>query len=211
MIAAGDLMTYRQYSAGVVLAAVALLGIAGCGKPTGQPAGQPTGTPAVNSPPSPAASTSVRAGNGGASLVKGSDLAEYTIWMPVPKGAPAGGTWRDVMPGEDGRVSVYYVDNNDNGYVRVDFLDCRLPAVQAVKDKAAKDQAGFDHCFRKPTKTLKGYPMILPDDPDFAYRTLVVNHVYVSVSVYLPFDEKFKAADVEEFLGTLDLDTLARL
>jgi hypothetical protein len=203
MIAAGDLMTYRQYSAGVVLAAVALLGIAGCA--------EPAGTPAADNPPSSAAPTSAPAGNGGGSLVKGSDLAEYTISMPAPKGAPAGGTWRDIVPGDDGRVSVHYVDNNDTGYVRVDFLDCRLPAVQAVKDKAAKDRAGFDHCFRKPTKTLKGYPMILPDDPDFAYRTLVVNHVHVSVSVDRPFDEKFKAADVEEFLGTLDLDALARL
>jgi hypothetical protein len=203
MIAAGDLMTYRQYSAGVVLAAVALLGIAGCG--------EPTGTPAVKSPPPPAASTSVPAGTGEVSIVKGIDLAEYETSMPVPKGAPAGGTWRDLRPIEDGKASVYYVDNDDNGYVRVDFLDCRLPDVQALRNKPAKDQAGYDDCFRKPTKTLKGYPMVLPDDPDVRYRTLVVNHVYVSAGVFLPFEPKFKAADVEEFLGTLDLDTLARM
>lgn len=196
-------MTYRQYRTGIALAAVALLAIAGCG--------EPTGTPAANTPPPAPASTSAPAGNGGDSVVKGVELAEYTISMPVPKGAPADGTWRDIRAIEDGRADVYYVDKTDSGYVRVIFLDCRLPDVQAVKDKAPKDQEGFDDCFRKPTKTVKGYPMILPDSPDVAYRTLVVNHVYVSVSVYRPFDETFKAADVEEFLATLDLDTLARM
>jgi hypothetical protein len=203
MIAAGDVMTYRQYSAGVVLATVALLGIAGCG--------EPTGTPTVNGPPSPAVSASVPAGTADGGLVKGSDLVEFTMTMPVPKGAPAGGIWSEIMAGEDGRENVYYVDKNGKGYVSVDFLDCRMPAVQAVKDKPVRDQGDFGECFKKPTKTLKGYPMILPDEPDFAFRTLVVNHVYVLVGVDLPFDQKFKAVDVEEFLGTLDLDTLAKL
>jgi hypothetical protein len=197
-------MIYRHYSTGVVLAAVALLGIAGCADPAAAPTVKNTPS-ASASAPAPAS-----AGNGDGALVKGSDLAEFTITMPVPKGAPAGGTWRDIIPGEDGRARVYYVDKNDTGYVGVDFIDCRLPSVQEVKDKPG-EQGDFALCFKKPTKTLKGYPMILPDDPDFAFRTLVVNHVYVLVSVFRPFNEMFKAADVEEFLGTLDLDTLAKL
>jgi hypothetical protein len=152
---------------------------------------------------------SAPATDGGGSLVKGSDLVEFTISMPVPKGAPPGGTWSDVTPGEDGHVRVFYLDKNGKGYVSVGLLDCRMAAVRAAKGTA--DQAMYPECFTKPTRTLKGYPLILPDDPKFAYRSLVVNHVTVSVGVGQGFEDMFKAADVEEFIGTLDLDTLAKL
>jgi hypothetical protein len=201
MIVTGDGMTYRRYSAVLVLAVLAVLGVAGCAKDNGQHE-----APAAS--PAPPVSPPAAADNG--SLVKLSDLVEYTISMPAPKGAPPGGIWSEAMAGEDGREYVNYLDKNGKGYVSVDFIDCRMPAVQAVKDKPG-EQGEFAECFKKPTRTLKGYPMILPDDPTFAYRALVVNHVLVGVGVSQSFENMFKAADVEEFIGILDLDTLAKL
>jgi hypothetical protein len=199
-------MTYRKYSAGLVLAAVAALGIAGCAKD--KPVGD--GPPTTGAPSAAASGSASEPDAAGGSVVKGADLEYFTISMPPPKGAPADGTWRDVVPGKDGDVRVYYVDKKDKGYVGVEFLDCRLPEAQGVKD--AKDKGSYELCFKKPAKTLKGYPLLLPDqDGAVAFRALVVNHVTIIASTFLGFEKQFTPADIEEYLGSLDLDTLAKM
>src|SRR6185437_14466485 len=152
-------MTYRKYSAGLVLAAVAALGIAGCAKDK----------PVGDGPPTTGAPSAAASGS-------------------ASEPAAAGGTWRDVVPGKDGDVRVYYVDKKDKGYVGVEFLDCRLPEAQAVKD--AKDKGSYAFCFKKPAKRLKGYPLLLPDqDGALAFRALVVNHVTIIASTFLGFEK----------------------
>jgi hypothetical protein len=53
---------------------------------------------------------------------------------------------------------------------------------------------------------------LLPDqDGAVAFRALVVNHVTIIASTFLGFEKQFTPADIEEYLGSLDLDTLAKM
>lgn len=190
----------RHHTA-VVLAAItalALLGSTGCAKSSNVPAADPPN----------AAGPSGSNGNASGSPAKLEALVEYTLSLPEPKGAPSGGIWSDVRAGEDGFESVYYTDKAGEGYVGVTLLDCRLPRIQAQKANPKDDALP---CFGKPNGQIKGYPLFYGPDPNYPFRALTANHISIQVTVALGFQSKFTTADEEQFLATMDLDTLAKL
>ena len=181
--------------------ALALLGSSGCAKSSNVPAADPPHVASVG----PSRNSNDNATGSPAKLEA---LVEYTLTLPEPKGAPSGGIWSDVRAGEDGFESVYYTDKAGKGYVGVTLLDCRLPRIQAQKANPKDDALP---CFGKQNGQIKGYPLFYGPDPNYPFRALTVNHISIQVTVDLKFQSTFTTADEEQFLATMDLDSLAKL
>src|SRR4051812_41151558 len=191
---------FKGYRSAAAALTAALL-LAGCSK-ADDPAD--TAAPPPSTPPSAAASaTPAPAGTDPADIVKEADLRAFTAAMPAPKGAPQGGIWSEPLPAGPGHEFVNYMKGSQ-GFVSVQFRDCRSAAVQARKDS-------YSWCFGQPTGKIKGYPMSVLPDPTSPARVLTVNHVTILVDVWVGFDDKFTGKDVEAFIATLDLAGLAKM
>jgi hypothetical protein len=167
--------------------------------PSGPPAPPtPKAEPAAQTPPAPAAANST-------SVVPAATLA--ALELPKPAGAPAKGMWSQATPIVDGDRFENYLEGS-NLWMSVHFLDCNTPVVKASAKLSAADRGVFSFCFDQPTGKLKDYPMFSPSDE---VRAVKVGHVVVIAGIGLAGDDKLKAADLEAFLGSLDLASLAKL
>jgi len=129
------------------------------------------------------------------------------IKLPVPKGAPEKGMWSSATAGGDGDRSTNFMDGNDL-WVSVRFVDCNLPAVKAVASKPAAERGDFTFCFDKPTGKLKDYELFSPSD---SLRVVKVGHLIIIVGTGVVSEGKITGADLETFIGSLDLPALAKL
>ncbi|MFI5907895.1 hypothetical protein [Dactylosporangium sp. NPDC051541] len=190
-----NLQRYRPVAA----ALIALTVLAGC---SGQDDPVTTSAAASTSPsPSP---TPADLPSTPADIISMDSLVKFAAAMPAPKGAPAGGKWTEALPPSEGREFVNYMVGSQ-GYVSVQFADCRLPAVQAKK-------SDYKWCFLTPKSKVKGFNVAtLDDDPDYPARVVTAGHATLLVNVWVGFDDKFKGADVEAFIAALDLAKLSKL
>jgi hypothetical protein len=189
--------------AGVILAAVAALVVsAGCSTSPTTPKGNGSAaSPVPHSAPAPSAASS--------SVVPLATLA--AIALPVPKGVPASGRWRSAPSptggSGDGDRLANYVDGNDY-WLSVRFLDCNLPAVKATADKPSAERGEFTFCFDGATGKLKDFPLFTTFDTQ---RAVKAGHLIVIATVGLTGQTKLKVADLEAFLSSLDLGSIAKL
>jgi hypothetical protein len=160
------------------------------------PAGSAAPAPAADAPAAPAADTTT--------VVKADALA--AIKFPVPKGAPADGEWKDQESTKDGERHGYYGKGQDY-FLMAQILDCNLPRMKEDEKKPAGERnADAGYCLGKFEGKLKDYPM----STEFSgVRTVKVGHL--SVSVNSGPAGKYTEADLEEYLGGLDLAALAKL
>lgn len=197
-------MIFHRFVAPALLAA-ALLG-SGCGKKDNDkaPAPEPGSGTAVPTLPTPASAGSSAALPTGDPIA----LAKLTaIILPSPpNGAPASGNWKDAMD-NDGRRLVNFVHGNDYWYA-VDFIDCRMPMVKEYAAKAPTDRGVFAYCFDAPTGKFKDYPMFAPKETQ---RVLKVGKLTVIASLAMAGQAKLKAANLDAFLGAMDLAAIAKL
>jgi hypothetical protein len=215
--------------AGVVLTAVAvatLLACAGCSKSSAKPeanraaagtapATEPATAPATEPATEPASEPASEAPTAGTK--KSGNLARadrlLAIKLPMMKGAPANAVWTDIPPSTadpngDRYLNLYV---GEDVYMSLQFLDCRLPKVQAYAGKPLGELGIFLPCFDKPNGKLKGYPLYFyPDDPKFAYRTVKAGHVIV-IATMGPLGQKIRALDMERLLGSLPLATISKM
>ena len=204
-----------RFSVPVLLATSVFM--SGCKKTDKAPAAEPaasggsaaSGTqtpapPAAQTPPvpqtAPTPPTPQAAGNTG--IVPSATLE--AIALPAPRGAPAKGMWSAATAGDDGERMANFVDGNDY-WVSVELLDCNLPR---VKDSAGKPGGEYTFCFDKASATLKGYPLFKTSD---SQRVVKVGHLAILASLGVAGEAKLTAADLEAFLESLDLASLAKL
>ncbi|MCM2416527.1 hypothetical protein [Streptomyces sp. RKAG293] len=120
--------------------------------------------------------------------------------------------WSDTDTGGDGngdRLANYVL--GEHQYVSVEFIDCRRPDVKSYADKPTAQQGIFESCFDKPTGMLKGYPLLKPTDPQNPFRALPVGHLTVEVRPGAVDGTSINGSDIEAFLGSLDLASIAKL
>jgi len=206
-------MMIARFSASVLFAGSLL--VSGCKKPEKAPATDPAGSAApagspatagsaAPTPPTPAAATPPAAG-GNTAVVPSATLEALTL--PAPKGAPAKGIWSSATAGGDGDRATNFMDGNDL-WVSVRFLDCNLPMVKDAATKPAAERGDFAFCFDKPTGMLKDYPLFSPSD---SLRVVKVGHLVIIVGLGVVSEGKITAADLEAFIGSLDLAAIAKL
>jgi hypothetical protein len=203
-----------RFSAPVLFAAALL--VSGCNKKDKAPAPEPA-TPAAPAAPAPAAPAppapaptppAPAAAADSGSVISSATLAGITL--PVPKGAPASGMWSQAPEGGEGDRLVNFVAGSDY-WVTVRLLDCRIPAVKEVASKSADQRGEFNYCFEPPNSKLKDYPLFTPKDPNDSIRVVKAGHLTIIASLGATGETKLKPADVEAFLGSLDLAALAKL
>lgn len=213
-------MIMQRFSAPVLLATAVL--VSGCNKKDKAPAPEPaaaagSGAPATPPPAAPAAGApaagapaagapAAAAGDNG--VVPVATLAAITL--PAPKGAPASGMWLQASAGGDGDRLVNFVDGNDYWYT-VRFIDCRAPMVKEFASKPAGERGDIAYCFDTPTGKLKDYPLFTPKDPADTLRVIKVGHLTMLASIGAAGEGKLKGSDVEAFLESVDLASIAKL
>jgi len=219
-------MSIQRFAAPVLMAAALL--VSGCSKkdkdkaPAPEPgsgSAQPVPTPPP--PPPPAAPDAAVAATGsGSGSGSGSATAPAiaagdpiglaklaAIALVVPGGAPAGGAWHDAQGAVDGNRLVNFVDGKDYWYT-VQFIDCRAKVAKDAAKDPADDRGVFTYCYDAPTGKFKDYPMFAPNE---FQRAVKVGNVTVVASIAMNGRAKLKGADLETFLGTLDLAGIAKL
>ncbi len=126
-----------------------------------------------------------------------------TIKLPTSPGFTAKGTWASAFANEDGDRMEVWKEGSAFG-ISIHFIDCRLPKVQEVKDKHVLTQAAFAGCFQPSDAKLGKYEMRKVSGGE---RTLRAGNVLIRINK----QEKETAADLEAYLGKLDLDAIARM
>ncbi|MBO3744870.1 hypothetical protein J5X84_02230 [Streptosporangiaceae bacterium NEAU-GS5] len=219
--------------AGVVLTAVAvatLLACAGCSKssakpeenraaassapasaPATEPASEPASEPATEPASEPSSDAPTTGTKSSGKLASADRL--LAIKLPMIKGAPANAVWTDIPPSTanpngDRYLNLYV---GEDVFMSLEFLDCRLPKVQAYAGKPLEELGIFRPCFDKPNGKLKGYPLYFyPDDLENPYRTVKAGHVIV-IGTMGPIGQKIKGVDMETLLGSLPLATIRKM
>jgi hypothetical protein len=202
-------MKILRFSAPVLMGTLFL--VSGCKKTDKAPAAEPAGSaaaagsaapatppPAAQTPPAPPAA-------GNTSVVPANTLE--AINLPPPKGAPAKGIWSAAAASDDGDRSTNFVDGSDV-WVGVRFLDCNLPAAKDAANKPEADRGDFKYCLGTPTGKIKDYALFAPHD---TRRVVKVGHLIVIADLGVTGETKLKAADLEAFLGSMDLAAIAKL
>jgi len=190
-------MITQRFVAPALMVAVLLAGCSKTDKDKAAPAAPASGA---------AASTPTSALPTGAPI-KLKDLA--AIALPKPAGAPASGNWKDIGDNEsDGYRQVNYVDK-ENYWYSVDLLDCRAKVVKDALAMKPEDRGALKWCFLQPNDKLKDYPMIKPEKG--SVRAVKAGNVIVVGSLGMTGMETLKAADVEKYIGALDLAAIAKL
>jgi hypothetical protein len=164
----------------------------------------PAATPPAGSATPPPASTPPAAG-GGTGVVPSGTLE--AIKLPPPKGAPANGMWSSATAGGDGDRATNYMVGEDL-WVSLRFLDCNLPMVKEAASKPPTERGDFAFCYDAANGKLKDFPMYSPAD---SVRVVKAGHLVIITGIGVAAEGKLKAADLEDFLGSLDLAALAKL
>ena len=151
----------------------------------------------ASTPPSPAPVAEKKAG-----LATLPQL--QAIKLPLPPRATAKGEWRSAFANEDGdRLEVWKEGDNRFG-ISIRFIDCRAKKVVEVKDQPELSQADYAGCHRPGKDRLGKYELRKPRDGE---RTLRAGSILIRVTAQT--DET--PAELEQYLGKLDLDAIARL
>lgn len=214
-------MTQRFVTSALV-AAVALAGCSKKDKDKAPPADPGSGSAMTNTPPPPPppAVDAPAAGSGSAAPAAAGDqvtpptgtpiklraLNKFALTLPKPAKAPATGTWATDDHDGEGRKQVTYKDGDKSYYV-LQFLDCRIPDVQAEIGKPMNEHGDFAWCFMKPTDKLKDYDHYVLKGGN---RAIKVGNLIV-VSGKWADQKDITDEDVDAFLLSLDLPTLAGL
>jgi hypothetical protein len=198
-------MMIVRFSAPVLLATAFL--VSGCKKTDKPSAPAPTesagsAAPATPPPAAPAAPPAAQEPAGGSvgtgPVVPGAKLA--MLDFPVPKGAPPKGSWQDARAIEDGLRSSNFAEGSDI-WMGLYISDCNLP-------QAKEGGQQFKLCAATPTGKLKNYPLFAPSD---IARAVKVGHLIFMVTSSGTHMDKIKGPELEEYLASVDLDSLAKL
>jgi hypothetical protein len=194
-----------RFSASVLFAAVAL--ISGCKKKEPAPSAEPTGSATMTKPAPPAADpTPAPAAKPVAGPVTAwQKLAD--IQLPTPKGVPDKGMWSNAKATKDGDRMDNFVDGPDY-WISLRMLDCNLPAAQEAASKPAADRGPFDFCYATTSDKLKDYPLFKKNDNQ---RAIKVGHLLLIAGLGAKGQTALKAADLEAYLESLDLDAISKL
>jgi hypothetical protein len=197
-----------------VLFAMAVL-VSGCKKkdtaPAPEPAGSGSAAAAPATPPPPPATPPPAPPAAAGPPVSGEALAG--IQLPKPKGVPDKAMWSQAdtpTGGPDGDRLMNLIEG-DNYWMSVRFLDCSLPAVKEAEGKAETERGAFAYCFAAPTGKIKDLPLIAPKDASSTARAVKAGRLVIIAGIGVAGEDKLKAADVEAFLGSLDLAAIAKL
>ena len=213
-------MFAQRFVAPALMVAALLAGCSKKDKDKAPPADPGSGTAMTNTPPPPPPPADAASAGSGSAAPAAGDVALPTgdpiklkdlaaIVLPKPAGAPASGNWKDIGDNEsDGYRQVNYVDKEDYWY-SVDFLDCRAKVVKDVAAKNPDERGALKWCFMQPNEKLKDFPMIKPEKG--SVRAVKAGNVFVVVSLGMKGKETLKAADVETYLGALDLAAISKL
>lgn len=206
-----------------VLLAAALLAT-GCKKKEAAPAPEPTkgsaaavpvtpppaATPdAAVAPVAPAGSAAAAAPAGSTAVATVSQLTDIAIDLPAFKGAPAGSHW-SAAPAPSGEINGDLFKNymnKDDYWMSIRLLDCNAPFVKAFATKPATERGDLTPCFEAATGKLKDFPLYSPND---TRRVVKAGHLAVIVTLG-PAAKALKPADLEAFLGDVDLAAIAKL
>jgi pyruvate/2-oxoglutarate dehydrogenase complex dihydrolipoamide acyltransferase (E2) component len=165
----------------------------------------PTPAPAPAAPP-PAAAAPAAAAAGAVATLAQIDAVK----LPAPPKAPASGAWQTVgaMSG-DGDKMANFVDG-DKYLLSVRIMDCRSPKFAAYAAKPAAEQGDMAACFQPGDAKLKTYDMRKVRD---GMRTVKAGNIALILNLGAdPSAAKlWITADLETYLGSLDLDALAKL
>ena len=175
--------------------------------PTPPPAGSGSAAPAGSgSAAAPAGDTAAPSGT----PAKLADMLKLTLPSPPPK-APAGGNW--VSAGEvetDGYRQGMYVAADKTNWYSYMVIDCRL---QKVKDDGAKKPGDRGPealwCLKKADGKIKDNDRLT--DPDSLSHGVRAGNLVVVVGPTPNVKDKVNDADVDAFLGSLDLAAIAKL
>lgn len=130
-----------------------------------------------------------------------------SIQLPKPKKAPEKFIWSTPVPARDGTRLVNYTDGKDI-WLTVNFADCNSPTAKSVADKPANQRGQYGFCYEKPVGKIKDFPSYGTDD---MVRGVKAGHLVIAASIGTAAPQSYTTADVEEFLGSLDLAALAKL
>lgn len=145
-------------------------------------------------------------GSGDASGVVPAATLE-AIQLPKPKKAPEKGIWSAAIAAHDGDRLVNYIDG-DALWISVHFVDCNLPAAKEVASKPVNQRGAFTFCHENPAGKIKDYPLYGTND---TARGVKAGHLMIVASIGVSADPSYTTADLEAFLGSLDLAALAKL
>jgi hypothetical protein len=221
-------MVAQRFVAPVLMAAALVVGCSKKDKDKAPPAESGSGTAMTNTPtpppppPTPPAgsgsagsgSAAPAAGSGDTALPTGapaklSELVKINLPVPPPK-APAGGIWKEVGEVEsDGDRQANYTAADNAIWYTLNIQDCRHPKAKEVAAKPAGDRGMWQWCFAKPDGKIKDYPR-LTDENSLAHGVRVGNIVVIA-GPHPTVKDKVGDAEVDEFLGSLDLAMIAKL
>lgn len=209
----------------VTSALVAALALAGCSKKDkggDKPADPGSGTAVTNTPtpppPPPPAVDAPAAGSGsGSDTGSGSAAPAAAGAMPtgdpakleklagilfnVPAGAPADGAWHEGPANADGMRIANFKAADKTIWYSVHLEDCRHKDVQS-------DAVRAKYCTTEGPGKVKTFSMFSPDDHQ---RVVKAGSILVTAVAGAKVWDKVKAADLEAFLNTVDLDAIAKL
>lgn len=206
-------MTQRFVTSALV-AAVALAGCSKKDKDKAPPADPGSGSAMTNTPPPPpppAVDAPAAAGSGSAAPAAAAgamptgDPAKLdklaSILFNVPAGAPADGAWHEGPTNMDGMRIVNFKAADKTIWYGVHLDDCRLKDTQSNAEYVK-------YCTTAGTGKVKTYEMFAPNDQ---LRVVRAGNILVSAAAGAKVYDKVKAADLEAFLNTVDLDAVAKL
>jgi hypothetical protein len=168
----------------------------------------------ASSKPSATATATAASGSGDTASAAGSpaklsEMVKINLPKPPPK-APAGGEWKEVGEVEsDGDRQANYTAADKAIWYSLNILDCRHPKAKEVAAKAAGDRGMWQWCFAKPDGKIKDYAR-LTDDNSLAHGVRAGNIVVVA-GPSPTVKDKVGDAEVDQFLGSLDLAAIAKL
>ncbi len=208
-----------RYSAPILLATSLLF--SGCKKADKTPSGAASGgsaaslpkeapvaqTPPANPPPAaeppavtPPAADEAKAGGG---AVVSADALE-AIHLPKPKKLPENGNWLTPNPATPGNRLVNYSDGKSY-WLTVHFADCNAPEAKNLPEGRRGE---YKYCYEQPTGKVKDYASYCTGNE---VRAVKAGHLMVNAMRGAQAPEGYGGADLEEFLGSVDLAALAKL
>ena len=202
-------MTSQRFVAPALLAAALLSGCSKKDKDATAPSDSASASASPKTPTTAAATGSATPSTGSGGPAKLSELVKINFPTPPPK-APAGGRWKEVGEVEsDGDRQVIYAVGDANYWYMVNVMDCRHPKAKEVEAKTPKERGQWQWCFAKPDGKIKDHPRLT--DPNSLGHGVKVGNIVVLASPYPQVQDKVGDADVDAFLGSLDLAAIAKL
>jgi hypothetical protein len=129
------------------------------------------------------------------------------IQLPRPPKLPPKGIWSAAIAAHDGDRLVNYIDG-DALFISVQFADCNLPVAKEAASKPVNQRGSFTFCHENPTGKIKDFPLFGTND---TVRGVKAGHLLIVASIGVSADPSYTTADLEAFLGSLDLAALAKL